>query len=232
MYHKPWERQTNEGAKAYYAFTIYRDMGPSRALGRVADRLASEGDLGPDSASGGGERADNPGFRLILHKAGEESTEEGSKRHRKQASGQIKQWSTHWGWVDRAHAWDDELDRCVRVAARNEAQMLARMQQREARACVVANMAQVGRFLRNQAKPEESERLDKIHIEDQMLVAMEATKNIPKLHEAERNAHCIRLRDMLREDGTVVTQWEFFERRPDRPDPLLESGEEAEREPL
>ena len=36
---QPWERRENESSKAYEAFSIYRDMGTERSLGKVAERL-------------------------------------------------------------------------------------------------------------------------------------------------------------------------------------------------
>lgn len=232
MYCKPWERQTNESASAFYAFTIYRDQGHSRSLRRVADRLASEAEQGLENGNlpGGGPADGN--FRMVVHPASKSIGDKGAGRGQKNATGRIENWSVQWGWVDRARAWDAELDRYVRQATRNSVQAMARRQAQEAHACVAANMAPIARFLRRQAIPEESARLDMVAIEDQMLVAIEASKNIPKLHEAERNAHCIRLRDMLREDGTVVTQWEYFERKPDREAPQLEGATEEAKDPL
>jgi len=32
---QPWQRQESEGAKAYAAFSIYRDMGPERSRSKV-----------------------------------------------------------------------------------------------------------------------------------------------------------------------------------------------------
>lgn len=54
--------------KAYEAFVVYRDMGPSRSLTKAAQILNTK-------------------------KTG------------------IRDWSAKWGWVERAQAWDDELDR-------------------------------------------------------------------------------------------------------------------------
>lgn len=36
---KPWERQTEETAKPFEAFCVYRDLGPGRSLGQVAEKL-------------------------------------------------------------------------------------------------------------------------------------------------------------------------------------------------
>lgn len=36
---QPWERQENESAKAYQAFSIYRDMGVERSLAKVGGEL-------------------------------------------------------------------------------------------------------------------------------------------------------------------------------------------------
>lgn len=36
---EPWERQQSETSKAYEAFCIYRDLGPSRSIAKVGERL-------------------------------------------------------------------------------------------------------------------------------------------------------------------------------------------------
>lgn len=36
---KPWDRQEGEGAKAYEAFCIYRDLGKSRSYPKVTQKL-------------------------------------------------------------------------------------------------------------------------------------------------------------------------------------------------
>lgn len=41
----PWERQQNETSKAYESFCIYRDMGPSRSLSKVAEKQQKSGSL-------------------------------------------------------------------------------------------------------------------------------------------------------------------------------------------
>ena len=37
---KPWDRRPEETTKAYEAFCTYRDMGPSRSLAKVAEKLS------------------------------------------------------------------------------------------------------------------------------------------------------------------------------------------------
>lgn len=37
---KPWDRQEGEGAKAYEAFCIYKDLGKGRSLPKVSQKLA------------------------------------------------------------------------------------------------------------------------------------------------------------------------------------------------
>lgn len=232
MYRNPWERQEGEGASAFYAFALYRDQGHKRSTRAVCERLASEADDGVENADTGAEPGKEAGFSLTVRPKGWKPDEQGANRARKNATGHVRNWYKVWNWSQRALAWDDELDRQIRKAQVDEAQEMARIQAREARACVAVNMAVAGLFLKGTQDPGNKVRLEKIAIEDLMFAAMDASRNIPKLHEAERNARCIRLRDMLREDGSVVTQWEYFERRPDRDDPELESAIEENREPL
>ena len=42
---KPWERQKDEGEKAYEAFVLYRDMGEKRTFTAVAEKLQKSGSL-------------------------------------------------------------------------------------------------------------------------------------------------------------------------------------------
>lgn len=42
---EPWERQKSESAKAYEAFSLYRDMGASRSIAKVAEKLQKSNQL-------------------------------------------------------------------------------------------------------------------------------------------------------------------------------------------
>lgn len=71
---QPWERQPEEGVKAYDAFIKYRDMPKAeRSIREVAKGLDKSRNL-------------------------------------------IGRWSSKYSWVDRAAAWDAELDRKARDA--------------------------------------------------------------------------------------------------------------------
>ena len=96
----PWERQPGEPARAYAAFTIYRDLPPAeRSIRAVAERL-------------GGHRSEK----------GRRSTRP------------LERWSTRWRWVERAAAFDAELDRRRREAMLKEARETQERHLRMARA--------------------------------------------------------------------------------------------------
>lgn len=85
---RPYDRLPREGAKAFHAFTVYRDQGPTRSLGKTIATLKEHGT----------------------------------------AHGMVAEWSTKWGWGERARAWDDEQDRVkleAQVAGIRESQQLA-----------------------------------------------------------------------------------------------------------
>jgi hypothetical protein len=84
-----WERQRGESAKAFHAFTHYRNLGPKRSRDAAYVQHVQE--------CGG-------------HRAGTE------KAPSKEAPGVWTNWSTRYVWVDRAAEWDAELDRKTREA--------------------------------------------------------------------------------------------------------------------
>jgi hypothetical protein len=48
----PWEKERGESAKAFYAFSIYRDFGAARSLARVGRTLGETGVAGPSMVEG------------------------------------------------------------------------------------------------------------------------------------------------------------------------------------
>lgn len=92
-----WERLPGEPSRAYAAFCLYRDMGLSRTLDKVAAQF-------------------HPG----------------SGRRKRAATGRIQEWSRKWRWVERAQAWDDEVDRRKREAQLKAIEEMNDRQAREA----------------------------------------------------------------------------------------------------
>ena len=230
-YVRPWERQVNEPGRAFHAFQIYRDMGFSRSLRRVAEALASEGepvsDDGPQAAGGAQESA----LVVIVHPPGE-TMPDGGQGEVRFSSGRVKTWSQEWSWVERARAWDQEVDRYVREAQLNEIARMSRRQAQEARAAAAVVMAPIALFLKKSGTPDGAKRLESIPLEELLEFAVDASRNLLRIHEAERSAHCIRQRDMVNDEGKVRRQWEIFERAPDRPDPELSIESGREEDPL
>jgi glycine/D-amino acid oxidase-like deaminating enzyme len=74
-----WEKHPDETFQAFKAFSIYRDMGLSRSLPKVAAKTLKSLSL-------------------------------------------MKRWSLRWSWVERAAAWDAELDR-ISVEAQKKARV-------------------------------------------------------------------------------------------------------------
>lgn len=93
-----WERQDGETTKAYRAFSLYRDMPPSRrSIARVAKAINDE------LVRQGGQR------KPYLVR-------------------QCQKWSSKYRWVERAHAYDDELDRIARAERAEAIREMARRQ--------------------------------------------------------------------------------------------------------
>lgn len=82
-----WERQPGESAKAFAAFTVYRNL---PATERSLTRLASD---------------------KVCHRS------------------QGGRWSGQWRWVERAAAWDAELDR---IAREKQIEAVEKMNERHA----------------------------------------------------------------------------------------------------
>ncbi|MDD6051646.1 MAG: hypothetical protein PUC00_10355 [Clostridiales bacterium] len=76
-----WEQQPGESAKAFEAFTAYRDMGADRSTRKVAQKLTKS-----DSV--------------------------------------IRKWSSTYNWVERARAYDRDLDRQAHEQAVHNVQQM------------------------------------------------------------------------------------------------------------
>lgn len=91
--HRPWERQKGESARAFHAFTHYRDLAEERSLDK-AYRAHLD-------ACGGKQRG---------------SKEVAAKRY----PGKWYEWYTRWRWKDRVGAHDAEIDRQKQAALAKE----------------------------------------------------------------------------------------------------------------
>ncbi len=89
---EPWERQTNEGAKQFRAFCIYRDL-PTRQ--RSHNRVARE-------------------YFDLTEETLRPLSPEDIRRKLSTANRQIDRWASKWRWTERVKAWEDELDRINR----------------------------------------------------------------------------------------------------------------------
>lgn len=100
----PWERQPGESEKAFQAFVIYRDLGPLvRSVRRVRETIDK---IASDAAEVGQEAVKSgPLSRLLI-------------------------WSSKYSWVDRAEAWDAELDREFRDERLRSVRRMARSHDR------------------------------------------------------------------------------------------------------
>jgi hypothetical protein len=100
----PWQRQPGESARAFAAFTVYRDLpATERSLDAVCRRLADDDPAAP--------------FRR----------RSGARVRRR--SGQVSAWSSTFHWVERATAWDAEKDR---LALEAEAEAIREMRRQHA----------------------------------------------------------------------------------------------------
>jgi hypothetical protein len=105
----PWERQPGESARAFRAFAIYRDAGPSRSLDKVGLEVS------PPRVPAG----------------------EGQPGRKRGSTGRIREWCRRYAWVERAKSYDDHLAKLERTAkfraAAESAEEWARRRQEAAR---------------------------------------------------------------------------------------------------
>lgn len=88
-----YERWEGESAKAYFAFVIYRDLGPRRSLDEASRRYHSTASQEPNKAQSGT-----------------------ALPRKKRKSGHVRLWYEKFEWRRRAAAWDTENDQRLREA--------------------------------------------------------------------------------------------------------------------
>lgn len=91
---QPWDRREGETPKAFRAFCIYRELGPSRSLAAAYHRYRLERD--------GGEAGEKQGTDLP------------------KAPSYFELWCSKHEWVRRTEAWDAHVDREARDRAADE----------------------------------------------------------------------------------------------------------------
>jgi hypothetical protein len=91
-----WEQLEGESDKAFSAFVIFRDMGPSKRSLDGASTL----------------------YHNHNRQEGDKKEMAGAKN--KNRSGQVQVWADRWNWRQRASAWDAEQDRVGREAQLQE----------------------------------------------------------------------------------------------------------------
>lgn len=91
MGNEAWERQAGESDKAFEAFVVFRDLGPTRSLADVCRNRTGRVPKGYQKGTG----------------------------NRAKGLSAIKRWSTKYQWVARATAYDANQD-AIRQAARDK----------------------------------------------------------------------------------------------------------------
>lgn len=157
----PWERQAKRGspepAKAFRAFTIYREQGASRSVDAVAKALRGT----------------------------KEATNEPQNSKPGRAGGTLKGWARSWRWVERAAAWDAEMDRQRREAEIAEVRAMAKRQAAQAHRMQDGLLAPVAELLIRLQKPG---ALKKVKTGDLLVLVTHAARVLPNIQRAERQA--------------------------------------------
>lgn len=116
----PWERQNNEPENTWLAFRLYRDMESWKRNLRDA---------------------------YVTYRTAKKMRQKWDGR---EIPGTFRSWSKRWRWLERAHAWDAEIDRQAR-----EAIIAERVKASQRRAQTAVTLQRIGlHALRDKAKPD------------------------------------------------------------------------------
>ena len=225
---QPWDALPGETSKAYYAFSLYRGLGPKRSIREVADLLAAEAEARDDPNRDPAIRRP-PVMRTVdldeLRKAG---VKHAANRRHKKAWGRLTVWCTKHKWVERAAAWDREVDEFVRERQREE---IARM--RVEGAAIAKAYAGIAAWLatttlRRMNTPEGRAALEKLPLEDLIGLSLILGPKVGRILEAVRAAHGVYVEKPKRGDNNgdqhVWYVEEFQPERPELPDVGLSEG--------
>lgn len=169
----PWERQTEpeggEPAKAFHAFTVYRDLGAkARSLEKVAAALRLQASGGQFAAI---ETADGGGHRRVPKN--------------------VEVWSKTWKWPARALAWDEEQDRIKREAMAAEVVEMGKRHAQQAQAAahvLTMPFMAISKRLKNVAGTDAAAELEKLPFADLLKLSVSSAMFLRTMHQAEREA--------------------------------------------
>jgi hypothetical protein len=182
---QPWDRQPNEPPKAWYAFTIYRDLGvDKRALRTVAERLAREKEF----EKSGSQMPLPPVLTAVDLDNPDQSSEKLSRERRKKAHGRLFTWSSKWKWVDRCKAWDAFCQQHILRRSMDRAEEAFRRAQDYNKSLAVSCSVVPAVFLRKLNTPEGRAWLESIPMDDLLGLIIELGSRAKRMQDAERIA--------------------------------------------
>lgn len=174
-----WEQQEGETDAAFHAFKCYRDLHPRQRTFRKAAEIffAVPSDRDENVLETENGRIVDPDSEIVTP----------SRRRR------LEHWGRRHSWVKRARAWDRWKDRAEQEALLEELRQMARRQARQLKVAS-ASLSIAGQALIAKAKAFQDAIAklaasgDPRDVERAFGIATRAAKELPALHEAEREA--------------------------------------------
>lgn len=182
---QPWDRRPDEPPKAWYAFTIYRDLGiDKRSLRVVADRISREQEL-EDSGS---QMELPPVLTTVDLDNPDASSKRVARERQKKVHGRLFSWSSKYHWVDRCKGWDAFCQQHIEKRSLDRAEETFRRQQDYNKSLAVSCSVIPAVFLRKLNTPEGRAWLDSIPMDDLLGLVIELTSRAKRMQDAERIA--------------------------------------------